>query len=114
VSALKAGTTTITVQAHNDIKAKCVVTVSKVTGIEDIETPLFTVYPNPTDGQLILNFTQYGAYRVSVSTLDGKTLSTEMVTGKNVRMDISSYVQGIYLLTVEDGKQKTTVKIVKE
>jgi len=114
VFALKAGKAIITAQAHNGITAECEVTVKNVTGVEDIETSLVTVYPNPTDGQLILNFIQHGTYRVSVSTLDGKTLSTEIFTGQSARMDISGYQQGIYLLTVEDDKQKTNVKIVKE
>ncbi len=86
-----------------------------ISGVEnsDSQQPL-VVYPNPTDGRFTVNFTQFDTYRVLIHSLSGKLLSKEMITGQSSQMDISSYPQGIYLLTVEDGKRKTTVKIVKD
>jgi hypothetical protein len=60
-----------------------------------------------------VNFIRDGSYRVTVFTLDGKALSSEMITGQSAQMDVTNYVQSIYLISVEDGKQKTTVKIIK-
>ena len=114
VIALKAGTAAITVTTNDGGKtSNCEVTVSTISGVEDNETLLAAVYPNPTDGRFTIVFAEEGTCRVSIANIAGVILSNELITGVSYQIDISGYPDGVYLLTVENGKNKTTVKIVK-
>lgn len=83
------------------------------TGFETPAKPLATLYPNPTDGLFILNFDTEGTYRVTITTLTGKVMSQQVITGQLQPMDISSYPAGVYLVIIDNGTQRSTVKIVK-
>ena len=113
VTAHKAGTTTITATTSDGGKtADCMVTSISVTGVQDIETPLATIYPNPNNGQFTVVFAEDGANRISIANVSGTILISEIVTGTNCKIDISNYPQGIYFLSIVNGKRKTTVKIL--
>ena len=113
VTAHKAGTTTITATTSDGGKtADCMVTSILVTDVQDTETPLATIYPNPNNGQFTVVFAEDGANRISIANVSGTILISKIVTGTNCKIDISNYPQGIYFLSIVNGKRKTTVKIL--
>ena len=83
------------------------------TGMEIIETPLFCVYPNPTYGSVMLEFETEGAYIVTLAEMSGRISLRETANGQTAKIDISNYPAGVYLLTIDDGKQQSAIRIVK-
>ena len=57
-------------------------------------------------------FAEEGSHRISIANASGAILSSETVSAATLQIDISSYPQGIYILTIEKNKHKTIVKIL--
>ena len=116
IFARAAGSAIITVTTNDGgKKANCSVTVSPppITGIEDVETPLATVYPNPTDNAVTVEFEAEGVYIVTLADMTGKVLLRQTVNEQTVSMDLSNYPTGAYLLTIDDGKRQSTTRVIK-
>ena len=98
-----------------------VITVGGATGIEKIEaTPPVLVYPSPFINQLTvdLNFSSVFKSNVVVELYDllgtrkyRHVLGDEVVEPLNV--DVSGLPQGIYFVSVSNGKDKATFKVTK-
>ena len=87
--------------------------VSQYTSAEIRNTLNTIVYPNPTDGKFTLQFEVEGKYIVTIIDMNGKILQCTTENGQTVRMDISNLHEGVYLLIIENGKQRTVIRIVK-
>ncbi len=79
------------------------------------------VYPNPTAGQLTLDFNLYSEKKMRIELQDvyGRVLRSEPSTlrqsGKNtVRFDLSGLAEGIYFLKLSDGEIRYTKKVILE
>ncbi len=115
ITAKNVGTAIIIVKTADGGKtATCTVTVSSVTGIEEPQTVTVTAYPNPTTGKFFLNFGEEGIYNISIVNTAGRVLLRKTVSAGEKEMDISSCPQGIYLVVIDNGKRRTTIKIIKQ
>jgi len=83
------------------------------TGVESPEAPLARIYPNPTDGAVTLEFETQAEYIVTISDTTGKILFIQTVNDPIARLDISNYPAGVYLLTINDGKRRSTMRVLK-
>jgi len=86
-------------------------------GTTDVESPIaleMKVYPNPTNGLFTLEVDAVGEYVVTIRDIAGRVLLRQTQTGLTVQMDISGYPAGLYLLTIDSGKQQSTIRIVKD
>jgi plastocyanin len=65
-----------------------------------------TIHPNPANFQTTIAISQGEMKRLTVASIDGKLIYTGAASGNTFDLDISSYQNGIYLITVEtaDGK----------
>ena len=87
-------------------------------GIEDNESDGgSTVYPNPFEDELYVNFAEAGSYGIEVYSLAGNLVSSQAVTAVggdfyNVRVNAAP---GAYLvkITDADGHVLTTAKVIK-
>jgi len=73
-----------------------------------------SIYPNPTSGELTLQFDAAGAYNVTVSDVTGRNLLRQSTTGMSMQIDISSCDAGIYLIIIDDGTKQTPMRVVKQ
>jgi hypothetical protein len=89
------------------------VTVAPATGSGELETIHARVYPNPTDGALTIEFETACERVITLSDTGGKLLLRQTVSDATVLLDMSNYPVGVYLLTVSDGKQQTSTRIIK-
>ena len=88
-------------------------TKNTVTGNETPDAPLFNVYPNPTNGALALQFETAGSYVMTISDMTGKILLRQTTNDQIVRLDISNYPAGVYLMTIDDGNRQSTIRVVR-
>jgi len=78
----------------------------------------FSIYPNPSNGNFVLEFGKTGVGKVdilvtnSLGELVYKQLSTVASEGSNTRIDLSEQSKGIYLIKVRSDNQIITKKIV--
>jgi hypothetical protein len=78
----------------------------------------FTVYPNPANGHAMVEFTTdaANAYRIMVTDVLGRTLMNMdgiSVTGDNQRqLDVSTLARGVYMISIETGSNRKTIRLV--
>jgi hypothetical protein len=72
------------------------------------------VYPNPTFQMLYVSHPQLNSFLIQISDLNGKLIYSSSIN-KEEPLDISSYSQGMYMVTIEnkESNKKNTYKIIK-
>ena len=73
------------------------------------------VYPNPTSNLLYVTHPECNSFRISIADLNGKLLYQSIIN-KEKPLNVSNYIQGLYLVTIENTttKKKNTYKIIKK
>lgn len=80
-------------------------------------TSKLKVYPNPSSGRVKLQITEGGQYTLSLFDILGKTIHQEQLklnTNEVLSRDFSHLPKGIYLVNIENGELKSTVKLTLE
>lgn len=98
------------------VKSKSNISNNRTTGIKKTESN-FSVYPNPTSGNITLSFANSttGKVNVKVVSVLGQEVYNEMFTQANEKLnvDLSKYESGIYLVQVTMNNTTTVKRIVK-
>jgi hypothetical protein len=85
-----------------------------VTDTDDtIASLIASIYPNPTNGLVALEFEKEGVYTITLADMSGRILMRESVAGQTTQIDIGVYPEGVYLLTIDDGKLQSTMRLVR-
>ncbi len=83
-------------------------TVSATTGVDEVSNTNFTVYPNPTTD--FLNLKGDNIESVKVFDMSGKLVLSDTYNTSNVKLDVTSLVNGYYTVLVNDVKP---IKFIK-
>ncbi len=89
---------------------------SEALSIEDnIMDVQLIVYPNPTSLSLYVSHPDMNSFGITIVDLNGKQLYQGTIN-KEEPLDVSSYTQGMYLITVENAitNKKNSYKIIKK
>ena len=117
-ASIPAGTTTITWtvvdMAGNEAECSFDVTVEDATGINDLEKMGISIYPNPTNGMLKIDFAKNHVQKLKVSNITGRTVIEITDVKQNESIDLSRFVNGIYIISIETDKGNYSSKIIKE
>jgi hypothetical protein len=75
----------------------------------------FNFYPNPANGEVLLNFenNDWIGKTVSLLNINGVTITRIVITSKTEKINLSGLRAGMYFLQAEDGNQKIRKKIIK-
>jgi len=73
-------------------------------GVNDFDTTTFSLYPNPTAGQLNVSLegTELANFNVTITDMLGRTVVTNMAVTNNT-IDVSSLQTGVYQISIMDG-----------
>lgn len=85
-------------------------TIQVGVGIESVEQPVATLYPNPAKEQVTVSAT--GMRRIILQDLKGRVLYTVSTTTALHTIPLDGMAHGIYLVTVETGKERSTMRLV--
>lgn len=80
----------------------------------DIE---YSIYPNPTTGILKVKITNKPvdeAIMVGLYRIDGTLIHERAHTTEIEQIDISTQLQGVYLLVITIGEERSTWKVIKQ
>jgi len=83
------------------------------TTTERPEDPIFVMYPNPTDVEVRLEVKTESSHLVTITNKHGKELLRQTFN-RNITINISDYPTDTYQVTVDDGKQKSTLCLIKD
>ncbi len=73
------------------------------------------IYPNPTKGLLIIDFSSYAGQDATVQLFDrqGRIIIEHALSLSN-EIDLSAYPSGLYIMVIWVGQDKKEWKIIKE
>ncbi len=82
-------------------------------GVEDANTSLFSLYPNPVSDVLNIT-TPLENYSIEVYNIQGQLVENALNNSGSTTFDYSGYASGIYLMKLTSETNSQTFKIVKE
>jgi len=89
---------------------------SSPTGLEDrsLSSPGMQCFPNPTEGIIDVAAPEPGLYTIELKSLTGQIVHSGTLNGKNKRLDLSLYRDGLYFITLRNESYFETRKIIKQ
>ena len=91
------------------------ITITSNVGLTDLLSKSnVTMYPNPTRGILHVNLGEYKSQviRMNVYNAKGQVVMTREILRKSSDVDMSSLPQGVYVVELKNGLNKTSSRIV--
>lgn len=83
-------------------------------GIENVASNVqLSIYPNPTNGQVIVTTGNSIAAEISITDITGKTLESVKPVNTEIAFDLSDYANGMYLIKVTTESGVRTSKVTK-
>ena len=89
-----------------------VVDVNETLSNEDFKLAEVSILPNPTSGILNITAVEKADYRLF--NIKGQVLKKGVLVSGKSKIDISSFVKGIYLLNIKTDKGSFTKKVVRD
>jgi len=86
-------------------------TVNSIPSVNS-EQPYLAVFPNPATNYMVVK--GVAASVVTVSGLSGDIVYKHTMTGENETINVSSWTNGVYIVTLNTGNNKLVSKIVKK
>ena len=91
---------------------------AEVIGVKEVSyNGKVKIYPNPTQHEVSVDLGSYrGNVGVEISDALGKVVlkSNYRSTGEEKKLDIRELEEGLYFLTIEEGSEKSTIKLLKQ
>lgn len=89
-------------------------TVQPALGLKQNAIDGFSVYPNPTKGivNIKLSAALDGQTNLSLYDIQGRKILSKLAIAESETLNIEHLQNGVYLLSIENGNQKATKKIV--
>ncbi len=75
-------------------------------------TTKYLLFPNPAKNQLTISGITARA-RITIYTISGKQCLEKELLNSNNAVDISSLARGIYVISINEGKEETSLRFVK-
>ena len=74
------------------------------------ENPTFSIYPNPTNGELTIELMKQDEYSVSITNLTGQEVFLESKLIGSKKIDLSNVSKGYYIIRVVDQNGRSSSK----
>jgi len=81
--------------------------------VSDIRPPEIELFPNPVKKVVTLYTYRDGSYILTISSINGVPIYTTQLEGTTYQIDLSSFQNGVYFITIRSKDFVTTKKIVK-
>lgn len=81
------------------------------TGLDEVSASGFSVYPNPTSGEVFVQNLAGFTY-FSVKNIMGQEVLSSVLTSETTKLSLGSYGKGVYFITLSNKAESTTVKVI--
>jgi len=88
--------------------------IEGIIGVETIETPILSIYPNPTKGELRIDGGELSVKNIEIFDVHGKKLSSYPYFASHSKIDISHLSSGVYFVKISTETGEVVKKVVKE
>ena len=85
-----------------------------LTGTNNYQSNSLVFFPNPTSGEINLEFAYNNIRQIKIIDLTGKTIIEKSRIQQNETIDLSPFEAGIYIINIQTDKEITTQKIIKK
>jgi len=85
----------------------------KITGISNALETHLRIYPNPSHKIVSIETDLIGQLSIEITSLNGELLLRERVKGSTHKVDLSSFREGVYFITIRSKDFVTSRKIIK-
>ena len=107
----------VALAVNNPVSVATTMCPTMKTGVEEeaIEQGSFAMYPNPSSGNVALEFPQFdGITSVKIYDLAGRIVFNKEIENTFVQLDLSTHISGIYMVEVTQGESKKLEKLIIE
>ncbi len=109
------GNYTVTITDANGCTTVDSVEVTLVTEVVEPEALIYSISPNPTMGRLFIQLDDLSSPNstIKIFNSEGGLVMTKRTSGNMLELNIASLSHGIYFLSIENGSNIITQKIIK-
>lgn len=90
------------------------VTVTPVVGVRDGLANRVNIYPNPSNGNFIVEGAFGEKAMAKILDVTGKTVTTVEINSNKQNIDLSAFGNGVYFVEIANGNQKAMFKVFKQ
>lgn len=88
-----------------------IMTVNACTGIQTLNADVVSIYPNPSNGLVVIKTPVLNA-QVNVFDINGKKVFAQITTSFETQMDLSHLANGVYQLNIVSDNQSFNYKVM--
>ncbi|MBL0074025.1 MAG: T9SS type A sorting domain-containing protein [Bacteroidetes bacterium] len=85
-----------------------------VLALDNITKTNLTIYPNPVQDNIKINFTKTDNYEINIFNSAGQKLIHKTVTSDFATIDLTTLNDGIYFITIDSRTERWTSKLLKK
>jgi hypothetical protein len=83
-------------------------------GLDDFNESFVTIYPNPTQDNLTINFPGKTLESIEVTDALGRTIASFATVTDQININLNTYSAGMYYVTIRSGGHTQTQKVIKK
>ncbi|PKV52469.1 putative secreted protein (Por secretion system target) [Aquimarina sp. MAR_2010_214] len=72
------------------------------------------VYPNPTSDYIIINSSIKDSFFITIKNAQGQKIKTISTTNNSIKINVSSFANGIYFISIQTSKTQRSIKFLKQ
>jgi hypothetical protein len=113
-SGLMPGCYTVTIADQTMCTSTATACVGFATGLSSNSLSGFNLYPNPTNGNVTVEFENENVRTIEVIDVTGRLIVLEKRAAQTLQIDFTLFSAGVYYITVKDGDNVKQAKIIKQ
>ncbi len=90
-------------------EVKAIITVSN----QELDLNYLKYYPNPTNSDINIEYNEV-IKKVEIYTITGQKILSKEFKEKQIKIDLSGYSSGTYMIRIETEKASQFIKIIKK
>ncbi|WP_178987488.1 T9SS type A sorting domain-containing protein [Winogradskyella schleiferi] len=89
-----------------------VTSFSETLSIDNIDSDLFSIYPNPTNGTIYIA-SESILQEIKITNMLGQTLILKTLNTNTTSIDLEPFSKGSYFISIQSGEREITKRIIK-